>query len=262
MSRALPFVLEAAAPSLYEDAMIAFTEKAAAHEWIGPGPSRVVVADDLVATMQKYMSDSDFDAWHQRQAARHAGSGAVGVGMAFVGRDGTRTAVVANLGSRDRVLWLFAHEYIEAAVDERLALLGFGEPKTPEDRHGRALWSEYVVERARRDVFSGLGWPPSDLDRSSLVESAANAQGARSGADPWPYVVLTLDLAKALARADAGVQSEQAAVEAFLAMDLAKGPWMDLVTCMRGAYKQPEVDPVTHDARAWSAWASIWRNRR
>jgi hypothetical protein len=133
----LPFSLEAASPSDYAEDMAAFVKAATGHPWVGNAPGRVVISDDLVATMREYMPAAGFNAWFDRQRARHDASGALGVGMAFVARDGVRTAAIANLGSREDVLWLFAHEYIEAAMDERaLSPLDSTVPRPPKPSTG------------------------------------------------------------------------------------------------------------------------------
>lgn len=257
----LPFELEGDLSWPCEADMAAFAEAASNHQWAGAGPERVVVSDDLVATMQKYMPAAQFEEWLERQRARHDGSGALGVGMAFVASDGKRTAVLAKLGTKEQTLWLYGHEYMEAAISERETRRGFSEPRDAEMRHGRALWGEYVVERARREIAAALGWPPGDLDRSYLTASARDAQQAPGEQQTWPYVVLTLDFAKALARSDAGVAAESSEIEGFFEMSLANAAWADYARTLQRIYEYPDTDPTQHDDATFQAWARIWRAR-
>ena len=247
-----------------EDGKIAeFAEAATSHGWVGRGPGRVVITSDLAGDMQRFMTVSMFNRWMQRQRARHEGSGAMGVGMSFVAHDGIRTSVVAEVGT-EVTLSLYAHEYLEAATDERLAVSGLAtEPAGPEANHARALWGEYVVERVRREIFNDLGWPITEFDNSELVAAAGDAaRGRRGPNEAWLYTVLALTYSKTLAHADAGVMTEAAALDHFYRMSLATPAWHRFGQCMREAYADPAADPALHDDATFQAWSDLWTTRR
>jgi hypothetical protein len=259
--RELPFQLEGSLPFDCRSEMAAFAEAAAQHPWGGGGPGRVVVSEDLVGDYQRLMPPTKFREWWGRQEARRQSTQALGVGMAFEAQDGIITAVFVKLGTKDQLLWLFGHEFLEGALAVRAATGGYPEPVTPEENHARALWDEYVVERTRREIAAGLGWPPGDLDRSFLTSSANDVLAAPPSDEASWYPLLAIDFAKCAGRADAGVEHEAEELNQFFGMSFPNGSWRAYLDALRGVYAAPEADPSKHDQAVWQAWADIWTER-
>jgi hypothetical protein len=261
MAAKLPFELVGNLPWDCDDDLAVFATAAMSHAWAGEGPKRVVITTDLVAAFKRYMPDRKFRDWSDRQQERYADTGAIGVGMAFTGRDGQSTIVLARLDSRDATLSLFAHEYLEAATSGHANRLGFPEAVDAEASHGRALWGEYVVERTRREISDSLGWPVTSLDHGFLLSTAEDALAATEPQQGWAYALLALDFAKVSARADAGVAGEKADLERFFDLPFPLEPWHDYLVALRDIYGKPNGNLGAHDKRAFGCWARIWRSR-
>ncbi len=257
----LPFELIGNLPWACDDDLAAFAAAASSHTWVGEGPKRVVVTTDLVAAFKRYMSDRKFRDWSERQQQRHADTGAIGVGMAFIARDGISTVILAQLDSKDTTLSLLAHEYLEAATSAHAEQLGFPEPASAEATHSRALWGEYLVERARREISDSLGWPVTNLDHGFLLLTAKDALTASKRQQGWAYTLLALDFAKVSARADAGVADEEADLDRFFEMGLPLEPWREYLGALRAIYNNPNGDLHSNDECVFECWAAIWRSR-
>ncbi len=184
------------------------------------------------------------------------------------------------LGSKDQLLWLFGHEFMEAAIAQRP---GYDDE---DEAPARAFWKEYAVERARREVANGLGWGASDLEcaflsqigseiRMRLRQARDNPRAAHTAGSIYPDQALrewnntVIDFAKTCARADAELAGEKAQLESFMSEAVivpTADAWTGYANALRGVYAQPDRPAMEHDAvveRWWEelsdAFRLIWR---
>ena len=254
----------------------------AKHPWGGPS-LELLLFGELPPLLRKYMPRARFAEWERGyRAGRIAITGAI----TFVSVDGRRAAAVAPVPERPTFLMLAGHETVEAALERRQERLGQRFDGHTRTSPAHVLWTEYTVERTRRQIFDGLGLGYSALDNglvSRQVEQLAAelpelvSWGVANRALPSRLVQHWYELARvyamSLGRADEGSPEDRADLTRFrgnaLVRESAAG-WDALDASMRRAYLQPQAPVegldrlVLHDG--WmklyeGGLAAVWKPR-
>lgn len=148
----------------------AFVAELDRHPHGGTVDGRLVVAEahpgGLKPTMQrelaKRMRDDEFENWKEAQQGRPVAA----AGKVFVADDEVVTSVVCPLpGMQIEFLGLVAHELIALAQRRRSIQEGWIAPElNSAEQIGSTLFDEYLAERLRVEISTGLGWPEGVLD--------------------------------------------------------------------------------------------------
>ena len=232
----------------------------ARHPWGGP-TLQLLLSGDLLELLRSYMPRWRFAEWEQGyRGGRIARTGAIN----FIAADGRRAAAVPNVPDRATFLMLAGHEIVEAALERRFALQRSHRSREPTHTAlAHVLWTEYVVERTRRQVFNQLDLGHSRLDNGlvskqieqvaaelpDLVEWAV-ARGRMPGRVAQHWGELARVYAMSRARADEGSPDDVADLAAFRTHELvteSAAGWDALDSALRRAYEQPKADAYTLD---------------
>jgi hypothetical protein len=108
------------------------------------------------AALRRWMATAAFNEWDEDQHGRPVAT----AGKTFTAADGVITTVVCPMPDDAMFLGLAAHELIEMAHHAQ----GLSSPEEPRRMIGMVLADEYVTDRARTEISSGLGWRWSQLD--------------------------------------------------------------------------------------------------
>ena len=241
-----------------------------AHVWGGPGFERLVVTTDMKADLALWMPRPRYTEWVAGYASglRQGITGAIH----FLAKDGLRTAVVPWY-DRPMFLALSSHEAVEACLEARGTQRGY-EPDS-EVLGGHVLWSEYVCERTRHEVWLGLGGTASSLfDESYIANLAADfmrdlpgliGEAVQRNAVPDVLMPRWYELARSFAmatgRADAELELAKRDVAGFLLSSLVREKpeaWANFRGALRAVYAAPNVPESDHDERVYDVW---WMNK-
>ena len=242
------------------------------HPWGGP-TLQLLVSGDLLELLRTYMPRWRFLEWEQGyRGGRIARTGAIN----FIAADGRRAAAVPSVPERATFLMLAGHEIVEAALERRFALQHSHRSREPTHTAlAHVLWTEYVVERTRRQLFNQLELGRSRLDNglvSKQIEQLASelpdligwavARRRMPGRMAQHWGELARVYAMSLARADEGSPDDLADLEAFreheLVRESARG-WDALDSALRRAYEQPQADAYGLDQLALTGgWLPLY----
>jgi hypothetical protein len=238
------------------------------HPWGGP-TLQLLLCGELMELLRSYMPRWRFDEWREGyRGGRIARTGAIN----FIAADGRRAAAVPRVTERATFLMLAGHEIVEAALERRFALQASHRSREPTHTSlAHVLWTEYVVERTRRQIFNGLGLGHSLLDNGLLSKQIEQVEGELPELIRWAIArrqipprmaqhwgELARMYAMSLGRADEGSPDDLADLAAFrrneLVAESAAG-WEALDAALRGAYEQPAADAYSLDqlilTRGW-----------
>ncbi len=230
------------------------------HPWGGP-TLQLLLCGDLLELLRSYMPRWRFLEWQQGyRGGRIARTGAIN----FIAADGRRAAVVPRVPERATFLMLAGHEIVEAALERRFARQASHRSREPNHTSvAHVLWTEYVVERTRRQLFNALGLGHSLLDNglvSKQIEQLADelpellrwavANGQIPGRVAQHWGELARLYAMSRGRADEGSPDDLADLGAFrrheLVVESAAG-WDALDSALREAYERPTADAYSLD---------------
>jgi hypothetical protein len=247
----------------------AFCDALVGSAWGDVPPARLVIAEDYVKALRRYLPPARFEAWAQRQGAR--GTKVIGVGMGFVATDGKPTAVVAALPevtARADLLALCCHELCELSIDAPNSL----DQNTVRAAMSTMIWSEHVVERRRAQVFKSQGWPRGWIDDSQLTQLWRDYESDLPELIRWAvehndvpgqlwgeWQILVREVVCAYGRAQGGDSTEEREIEAFLDLQSASvsNSWLELMTVCDDAFGSPELDHTTLDSRGEEGWLAV-----
>lgn len=229
------------------------------HPW-GGASLDLLLYGELPGLLERHMPPARFAEW---QRSYRDGRVAVTGAINFVTADGRRAAAVPPVRDRATFLMLAGHETVEAALRRRQPR---GSRPREETRAAAAhvLWTEYAVERTRRQIFDALRLGYSRLDNglvSKQVEQIARelpemvvwgvAHGSLPSRLPQLWHELARVYAMSLGRADEGSPDDRADLTAFrgheLVRESARG-WDALALVLRRAYVQPHAPAEGLDA--------------
>ncbi len=245
----------------------------ARHPWGGP-TLQLLLSGDLLELLRSYMPRWRFAEWEQGyRGGRITRTGAIN----FIAADGRRAAAVPSVPERATFLMLVGHEIVEAALERRFALQRSHRSREPTHTAlAHVLWTEYVVERTRRQVFNRLGLGHSPLDNglvSKQVEQLgkelpkliqwALARGQIPGRVSQHWAELARIYAMSLGRADEGSPDDLADLAAFRRNDLvveSAAGWDALDESLRRVYDQPTADAYGLDQLVLThGWMKLFR---
>lgn len=228
-------------------------ERLRGHPWGGPSLD-LLLCGDLPELLSRHMPPERFATWRQGyRDGRIAVTGAIN----FVTAEGRRAAAVPDVPERETFLMLAGHEIVEAAMGRRHDAQGHRFEERTHSSLAHVLWTEYAVERTRRQLFDELGLGYSKLDNglvSKQVEGIARGLpeavlwGVEHGGVPGRLVQEWYELARvysmSLGRADEGSPDDRADLTAFHDNELIResaGAWRSLATSVRRAYRRPSA---------------------
>jgi hypothetical protein len=274
----LPFEVNGPLPEEWAKDLAAYASALAGHPWGGTSLKRLVIGE-VDASLREWMPAERYERWRAAQSVRSVITGAI----AFVAKDGLRTAVVPPFKERLLFLHFPGHEMVEAVLDERQEAEGYEFVDGTHWGAAHVVWTEYVVERTRRRICNELGWGYSALDNGGLPEHVREFEtnlevlvkwAAEHGADPMESHQHFFELARVYAmsrgRADAGSPTDEEQFPAFFEETFGnelQPQWRALDAVLADAYEQPslstqELDELVHDD-GWRAlyeeYRSIWR---
>lgn len=223
------------------------------HPWGGPS-LELLLCGELPDLLSRYMPPARFSDWKQGyRDGRIAVTGAIN----FIAADGRRAAAVPVVSERATFLMLAGHETVEASIQRRHDAQGHRFQERTHASLAHVLWTEYAVERTRRQLFDELGLGYSKLDNglvSKQVEGIARGfpeavrWGLEHGGMPGRLVQEWYELARvysmSLGRADEGSPDDRADLTAFRRHELIRESgfaWDSLDTAVRRAYRQPRA---------------------
>ncbi|HEX2162028.1 MAG TPA: hypothetical protein VHF88_09445 [Thermoleophilaceae bacterium] len=184
-------------------------------------------------------------------------------------------AVVDASRLRDAaVLTIACHEIVECALGAAKGTADEAHSDGLDDVMKRVMWEEYVVERRRRTIFEAEGWGDSIIDHSHLNAVTDDYERDLPRLVRWaavndavPYEVyghwqlVTIEVAHASARADAGFSPERSEIDTFLARPWSPATaaaWRSARDLLPRLYKQPDAATDDLDAQVISgAWRPI-----
>ena len=256
----LPFeVVGPVAPESVTDLFLV-AETLRKHPWGGP-TLQLLVCGDLLELLRSYMPRWRFVEWEQGyRGGRIARTGAIN----FIAADGRRAAAVPSVPERATFLMLAGHEIVEAALARRFALQASHRSREPTHTSlAHVLWTEYVVERTRRQIFNELDLGHSRLDNGLVSKQIEQVAGELPELIRWAvrtrqipgrvaqhWGELVRIYAMSLGRADEGSPDDLADLAAFreheLVSESAAG-WDALDSALRRAYEQPKADAYSLD---------------
>ena len=230
------------------------------HPWGGP-TLQLLLCGDLLELLRSYMPRWRFAEWEQGyRRGRIARTGAIN----FIAADGRRAAAVPRVPERATFLMLAGHEIVEAALERRFALQAAHRSREPTHTAlAHMLWTEYVVERTRRQIFNALDLGHSLLDNGLVSKQIEQLARELPELIRWAITRRQIpgrvgqhwgELARvytmSLARADEGSPEDVADLAAFrrheLVLESAAG-WEALDEALRRAYEQPTADAYSLD---------------
>ena len=243
------------------------------HPWGGP-TLQLLLCGDLLELLRSYMPRWRFLEWQEGyRGGRIARTGAIN----FIAADGRRAAAVPRVPERATFLMLAAHEIVEAALERRFAMQASHRSREPTHTSlAHVLWTEYTVERTRRQIFNRLGLGHSLLDNglvSKQVEQLADelpelirwavSTGRIPGRVTQHWGELARVYAMSLGRADERSPDDVADLTAFrrheLVSESAAG-WDALDSALRHAYEQPKADAYSLDQLILTqGWMELYR---
>jgi hypothetical protein len=278
---ALPFEVHGDVPEAWNDDLAQFAEGLEAHEWGGPSIDVLAVGDVSVA-LQRLLGPDEFKEW---ETAIAEGVLPVDAALSFNAADGRRVALAPPMEDRDLLFALIAHEMAESALARRHDAEGHEVVDGEATSVAHVLWSDYVVERTRRQLFSdlGLGW--SALDRSDLTPQVAAFEQELPELVTWAvqnsdvpmrvlqyWFGLARDYAMCRGRGDEASLGDIEAIAQFRGLPLLQPSvpgWDALDGALRAAYAEPKLPTDTHDQRVletgWSplfdSLGNVWNPR-
>ncbi len=230
------------------------------HPWGGP-TLQLLLCGNFLELLRSHMPRWRYAEWVQGyRSGRIAGTGAIN----FIAADGRRAAAVPSVSERATFLMLAGHEIVEAALERRFARQAPHRSREPTHTSlAHVLWTEYAVERTRRQLFNRLALGHSLLDNglvSKQVEQLgkelpeliqwALARGQIPGRVSQHWAELARIYAMSLGRADERSPDDVTDLAAFrrhpLVVESAAG-WEALDEALRRAYDQPEADTYSLD---------------
>ncbi len=256
----LPFEVVGPVPQDWIDDLARVADSLREHPWGGP-TLQLVLCGNLFELLRSYMPRWRFAEWRQGyKGGRIAGTGAIN----FIAADGRRAAAVPSVPERATFLMLAGHEIVEAALERRFARQASHRSREPTHTSlAHVLWTEYVVERTRRQIFNGLGLGHSLLDNGLVSKQVEQLAGELPELIRWAlerrqipgrvsqhWAELARVYAMSLGRADEGSPEDVADLTAFrrheLVSESAAG-WNALDGALRRAYDQPTADAYSLD---------------
>jgi hypothetical protein len=278
----LPFAVVGRAPESWTSDLGRLAERLAEHPWGGASLDLVLVGE-LPKLLSEYMPPSRFVEW---QAGYEAGRIAVTGAISFAMADGRRAAAVPEVDDRSIFLMLAGHELVEAALERRHEAEGHEFVDGTHTSLAHVLWTEYVVERTRRQLFTALDLGYSGLDRGFLSEQVAEIASELPGLVRWAVlhndlpqrmIQLWYELARvyamSLGRADEGSSDDLEDLTRFMEHALVQESqpgWDALSKSLRQAYERPtvpanELDQLVRN-EGWmplyeGGLASVWNPR-
>lgn len=222
------------------------------HPW-GGDTADVLFIGDLGQILEREMPPARYAQW---KAGYTQGRIAITGAISFVTRDDKRAAAVPELEDQGAFLMLAAHELVEAALDRRHTAEGHIFKEQTHTSLAHVLWSEYVVERTRRQIFGTLGVGYGPLDNGYLTADLDDAAAELPDLLRWAvkhdsvpqrlyqrWYELARVYAMSRGRADEGSPADLADLEAtqghWLYGEARKG-WDALTYALREAFAQPE----------------------
>lgn len=255
-----PFEVVGPVPEEWIEDLVAIADALVVHPWGGP-TLQLVVCGDLLESLRSYMPRWRFLEWREGyRGGRIARTGAIN----FIAADGRRAAAVPTVPERATFLMLAGHEIVEAALERRFALQSSHRSREPTHTSlAHVLWTEYMVERTRRQIFNALDLGHSLLDNGLVSKQIEQLEGelpelirraVASGQIPQRVVQHWAELARvyvmSVARAEEGSPDDVSDLAAFrrheLVRESAEG-WDALDSALRRAYEQPEADAYSLD---------------
>ncbi len=201
-----------------------------------------------------------FAEWRQSyRGGRIAVTGAIN----FQAADGRRAAAVPSVRERATFLMLAGHETVEAALAQSHSGQAHRSREPTHTSLAHVLWTEYAVERTRRQIFNALGLGHSLLDNGLASKQVEQVAGELPDLVRWAvarrriprrvpqhWYELARVYSMSLGRADEGSPDDVADLAAFrgheLVRESAEG-WEALASTLRRAYEQPSADVYSLD---------------
>lgn len=266
-----PFTVVGDVPDEWVDRLAEFVRQLVSDPWGGRGLELLLVGD-VVSHMRAYMPAERFAGWRTSQSNRSVTTAAI----SFRTADGRRAAAVPGEYSREIFLSLAAHEAIEAALDVRHDAEGHVFKEQTHTSLAHVLWTEYVVERTRQQLFRTLQLPASPLDGVGLASQMDDfaqslprvaREAARRGAFPAVIAQHWYELARVYAmsvgRADAGSVADEQDLEAFrqhrVTVESASG-WNAVHSGLRDAFDHPGRSAEDQDQHVRAAWLVLYES--
>ena len=234
-------------------------EALVSHEWGGESID-VLLCGDLLPLLKEHMPATRFSKW---QAGYEGGRVAGTAAISFVTEDGRRAAAVPALDDAMLVM-LAAHEMVEAALERRHDAERHVFKEQTHTSLAHVLWTEYVVERTRRQLFDRLALGYSALEEAHLHDQADDFSRELPSLIRWavrnddlpPRVVqLWYELARvfsmSLGRADEHSPSDVDGLELFRVqptINESAAGWDSLTESLRHAFGQPGTAASVLDA--------------
>lgn len=256
------------------DDLMRFADALREHPWGGP-TLQLLLCGNLRELLRSHMQRWRFEEWQEGyRRGRITGTGAIN----FIASDGRRAAAIPTVPERATFLMLAGHEIAEAALERRFARQGSHRSREPTHTSlAHVLWTEYVVERTRRQLFNALGLGRSPLDNglvSKQVEQLAKElpdlirwaveRKQIPGRVTQHWAELARIYAMSLGRADEGSPDDVADLAAFRRNDLvveSAAGWDALDEALRRAYDQPTADAYSLDQLILThGWMKLFRH--
>jgi hypothetical protein len=151
--------IEGVIPGDWLPTMSEIADQVVSHPW-GGGPTglmlqRLVVADAPYAAMLPLLPEAEASALQRALEANRE----MVMGRAFRAIDGQWTVVLRAFETEPEFLLFFAHELFECQLDATQEAKGYDHSR---QYLTHALWSEYVIERARKEIAISLQLPESE----------------------------------------------------------------------------------------------------
>lgn len=221
------------------------------HPWGGQSLD-VLLFGDLPALLEQHMPPSRFAEWRRGyEQGRIAITGAI----SFVTDDDRRAVALPRLADREIFLMLAAHEAGETALERRHEAEGHEFREQTHTSLAHVLWTEYAVERTRRQIFEALQLGYSQLDNGFVSEQIEDI------AAELPELI---SYSMSLGRADERSPADIADLAAFRRHPLVResiSGWDALDDVLRRAYEQPDTGAASLDEFVRNeGWMKLYEN--
>lgn len=264
----------------WADDLAEFEKRLKSDLWGGEGLQRMVVSG-IDEGLQHWLSAAEYAQYR----ADHETANVTTAAKAFVAHDGLRTAVVPPLPHRLDFLLLACHEMIESALEVRHKEEGHEVDGGTNMGIAHVLWTEYVVERARRFLATSLEWGYSKLENGFVVEQMKELEEELPTLISWAvahneppqrifqlWAEMARVYAMSLGRADGGSPEDKEQIQGFRRQPTvieALPGWEAFDRSLRAAHDRPgaaadELDQVVR-SEGWiplhEALAQTWNLR-